>query len=196
MPTDANLITLIGYLGGETTAIIKLKEAGTAHWISPNYGTNESGFTALPGGDRNFAAGEFYGIGYKGAFWSSTVAYPHSGWVQELSVNTLYHLAYDWNNGISVRCLCDTAVSEINEINIKTELRIYPNPTKENITIETTNISKEQTISIYNMQGQLIVQQPTQQPKTDIDIIHLAKGVYVIKLSTADGIAVKKFIKE
>jgi len=42
------------------------------HWSSPNTGaTNETGFTALPGGHRN-ANGTFYVIGNKGSWWSAT----------------------------------------------------------------------------------------------------------------------------
>jgi len=46
-------LTLIFYLGGGTVGG-KLKETGTLHWFSPNTGaTNETGFTALPGGKRS-----------------------------------------------------------------------------------------------------------------------------------------------
>ena len=41
-------------------------------WFAPNEGaTNESGFTALPGGFRDFN-GTFYGIGDYGGWWSSS----------------------------------------------------------------------------------------------------------------------------
>ena len=109
-PTDAEFTTLITYLGGETPAGRKLKETGTTHWYSPNFATNETGFTALPGGFRSGAFGAFDAIKNGGEFWSATDdgsatdAYSYSLW-------------YDaWNfwrgygpkkSGISVRCLRD-----------------------------------------------------------------------------------------
>jgi uncharacterized protein (TIGR02145 family) len=49
-----------------------LKEAGYAHWASPNAGaTNISGFTALPGGHRNIDM-LFNSINTDGFFWTAT----------------------------------------------------------------------------------------------------------------------------
>ncbi|MFN6072835.1 MAG: fibrobacter succinogenes major paralogous domain-containing protein, partial [Bacteroidota bacterium] len=51
VPTDAEWTTLTTELGGESVAGGKMKSIGTAYWNSPNTGaTNESGFSALPGG--------------------------------------------------------------------------------------------------------------------------------------------------
>jgi uncharacterized protein (TIGR02145 family) len=53
VPTMDEWTILIDYLGGVNLASGKLRESGTTHWESPNEGaTNESGFTALPGGFR------------------------------------------------------------------------------------------------------------------------------------------------
>jgi uncharacterized protein (TIGR02145 family) len=80
VPTDDEWHTLVLYLDDSasltvyesTTAGDKLKEAGSTHWPSPNTGaTNESGFTALPGGYR-YNNGEFYGFGSFAMWWSST----------------------------------------------------------------------------------------------------------------------------
>jgi len=51
LPTQSDFELMVSYLGGYLIAGAKLKEAGTGHWATPNYGaTNSSGFTALGGG--------------------------------------------------------------------------------------------------------------------------------------------------
>ena len=57
VPDKTEWVTLFTYLGGPEIAGGKLKEAGTLHWLY-NYGsTNESGFTAMPGGSRSYNHG-------------------------------------------------------------------------------------------------------------------------------------------
>jgi len=66
VPTDTEWTTLTDYLGGTSVAGGKLKETGTTHWTTPNTGaTNETGFTALPGGYRS-NNGAFLCIGIYG----------------------------------------------------------------------------------------------------------------------------------
>ncbi len=68
--TDEDWKTLTDFLGGEDIAGAKLKEAGTSHWLLGNiYATNESGFTALPGGGRS-NDGSFDDVGLTGYWWS------------------------------------------------------------------------------------------------------------------------------
>jgi len=71
VPTDAEWTTLTDFLGGEEIAGGKLKEAGTEHWGVPNTdATNESGFTALPGGYRS-NGGQYYSIEWSGRWWDA-----------------------------------------------------------------------------------------------------------------------------
>jgi len=109
LPSDAEWTTFTDDLGGASVAGGKLKEAGTAHWNSPNIGaTNESGFTALPGGDR-YDDGAFDAIGIIGFWWSSTESGTGYAWRR-----TLYYYGsvvgrgdYGKEDGFSVRCLRD-----------------------------------------------------------------------------------------
>ncbi|MCK4344762.1 MAG: hypothetical protein KAX05_05690 [Bacteroidales bacterium] len=107
--TDSEWTTLIDYLGGESLAGGKLKEAGTTHWDSPNTGaTNESGFTALPGGLR-LSYGTFDFVGDYAFFWTATEFDGSGAWDRSLHYDYAEVYRYDnlKSNGFSVRCLRD-----------------------------------------------------------------------------------------
>jgi uncharacterized protein (TIGR02145 family) len=71
IPTDEEWTTLGEYLGGLNDAGGKLKQTGITNWTSPNTGaTNESGFTALPGG--RMAGSFFNAIFFSGYWWTNT----------------------------------------------------------------------------------------------------------------------------
>jgi len=109
VPTDAEWTTLTTYLGGESVAGGKMKETGTTHWLTPNTGaTNESGFTALPGGCCNGYYGEFYDVGKFSNFWSSDTdafdAWGRGLWYRDATSSPDI---YEKRGGFSVRCVKD-----------------------------------------------------------------------------------------
>ena len=110
IPTDEDWTILISYLGNSDTAGGRMKEAGTAHWNSPNTGaTNESGFTALPGGYRYTDNGSFRQMGHDGDWWSCTEVDSSYAWFRNIYYNypTSGRYYYKKQNGFSVRCVQD-----------------------------------------------------------------------------------------
>jgi uncharacterized protein (TIGR02145 family) len=73
LPSDEEWLAMIKYLGGPLEAGGKMKETGTTHWKDPNNAaSNESGFSAIPGG---FKTAEGAYIDFKrnvAYFWSSS----------------------------------------------------------------------------------------------------------------------------
>lgn len=109
VPSDLEWTTLTTYLGGESVAGGKLKETGTIHWHNPNTGaTNETGFTALPGSNRDID-GFFINIGYDGYFWSSNEYNANNAIMRyvDFSVSDMTRSLPYKKNGFSVRCIMD-----------------------------------------------------------------------------------------
>jgi uncharacterized protein (TIGR02145 family) len=87
----------------------KLKEAGTVHWRIPNKGaTNETGFTALPGGYRHYN-GEFKSLGENGYWWSSSEenSYVARSWFMNYKYSEVYPYFLSKRGGFSIRCIKD-----------------------------------------------------------------------------------------
>ena len=109
VPSSAEWTTLTSFLGGESSAGGKLKEVDTLHWYSPNTGaTNETGFTALPGGQRN-SDKAFNSIGIFGCWWSSTASGADYAWHTYIGYDSSDLIIEDYGKrvGFSVRCLQD-----------------------------------------------------------------------------------------
>jgi uncharacterized protein (TIGR02145 family) len=69
--SDAEWNTLSTFLGGDSVSGGALKQTTTCNWLTPNTGaTDSSGFTALPGGFRNFFGG-FDQVKNQGRFWTA-----------------------------------------------------------------------------------------------------------------------------
>ena len=91
-------------------------------------------------------------------------------------------VCYSTSNGVNEQLLTNYIIS------------IYPNPTKDNLTIE-TNINTEQKIEITNLIGQTIYTIYINK-KVTINTSAFAKGVYILKLSSDKETIVRKFVKE
>jgi len=109
LPSDAEWTELIDNLGGKSIAGDKLKEIGTSHWSSPNTGaTNETRFTALPGGMR-YLDGAFLAIGTHGNYWSAAESGSNFAWYWGMVYNFsgVYRDGIVKELGFSVRCVKD-----------------------------------------------------------------------------------------
>jgi len=113
VPSDEEWTTLSTYLGGVSVAGGKLKETGTTHWTEPNTGaTNETGFTALPGGTR-ITGGTFLWIRDSGMWWSSTednISTRAWNWDMYYGSGGTAKTNNPKNNGLSVRCIKDEVI--------------------------------------------------------------------------------------
>lgn len=63
-------------------------------------------------------------------------------------------------------------------------LKVYPNPAQQFVTVEGENLSE---ITIYNMLGQKVMQQPAQNGKNNIDVADFAEGIYTLQVTSKSG---------
>ncbi len=103
LPGDADWNELVDYVGSNPGKKLKAK----GHWRhGSGAGTDEFGFTALPGGYRN-PNGSFDFILNNGYWWSSTEKSAKNAWMRAMYYdNTLFNKSdFDKADGFSVRCV-------------------------------------------------------------------------------------------
>jgi len=85
-------------------------------------------------------------------------------------------------------------VSSINSINLEM-IKLYPNPTKDIINLETSDNSISQC-NVYNVNGQIVKSFKVFQGNNIYNISDFKTGIYFIQIPTQNGIVNKKIIKE
>ena len=81
----------------------------------------------------------------------------------------------------------------VNEVNNSVDISVFPNHARNNLTVKCT---KKSEIEIVNPEGQILEKSASTGMFTAVDLSALSSGVYIIKVKTAEGITVRKFIKQ
>lgn len=97
------------------------------------------------------------------------------------------------NQGWEASFTCTSlGIDEINKIN---GLTIYPNPAKNQLTVQSK--AEMQSIRLFNLTGKLIIElKHTNATQRQLDINQLSSGVYFMEIRTANHREVRKIIKE
>lgn len=119
----------------------------------------------------------------------------------------LNDLSPDTNYKYFIRSNCDgifggwrsntftTMTLSLNEMEIKNNIRLYPNPTSNIINIEAEHIEIE-SIQLFDIEGRFISTNTKSLNKNIIDLSNFSTGIYIVKIKTKEGIQNIKIIKE
>lgn len=84
----------------------------------------------------------------------------------------------------------------INESSSNNNITIYPNPVKDQLTINAEN-EKIKSIEIMDVTGKIIpIANGITQNTITINVADLPKGLYFLQIQTENGVGVKRFIKK
>ena len=91
-------------------------------------------------------------------------------------------------NGENSIHLTNLSVNEQSLLNVK----LYPNPTSGQLSIEAGEMT---SVSVYDLVGQCLMQMPAKDGQATLDMSQLQNGIYLIKVSTANGSMMQRVVK-
>lgn len=117
------------------------------------------------------------------------------------AANIIWNATYNyWEVSFNTVGFSGFFVSTTNDVlgttNVKaTEVSIYPNPAKTNVTIQLGQNNKGK-VAIYDLSGRVVKTSELTQGASEINVSNLPKGVYIFKIETGNKTITKKAIKE
>ncbi len=192
VPFNTNITGLISPSGDIDNYKFVISTAGT---ITVTLGT-------LPG-DYDLvllnSAGTQVGISENSSTTSESISYT-------AAAGTYYAQVYGYNNANSattcytLKVALGTATRQgdlVPLLSDKKMLRIYPNPTRDKLNVNINGYEGVSEIRLFDVNGKQIAAQRTAQTNTVMDISKLARGVYLVKVFTANGEVInRKVVKQ
>jgi len=106
------------------------------------------------------------------------------GWIKK-SVTASVSSATD----VTIRMIKDE--SAVGEEEQGDELRVYPNPAKDVITVET---KESGLLHLFNMDGKQLMQQNMISPSVLLDVTGIKKGIYILRFDGKKGSYYRKVV--
>lgn len=203
IPTIDEWNTLRTATGSNSNPTLVKTNASTSWNCTINFANNLYNFNVIPSGRaiHNNANGGYatYSDINQGAYFWTASTYTGGGWqnssysvtfscsTQGKSSSLIPNYRYD---GLAIRLVKNAPLS-IGEWK-KSKVSIYPNPTNGLFNVKSENEITE--LSIIDITGKTVFIQ--KKTSTTINIEHLDSGLYIIKVSTSEGVYSQKLIKE
>jgi hypothetical protein len=205
-----------GYAEHDDYCTVKVGNDGNLIWArtyNGGFGWDHATSLAIDEFNNVYITGESDDIVFGGHQIITTIKYTESGDIDFIvkylpALQNSYYVPFiglDSLSNIYVSATCGSnsphfvtlkysRTTGVEEVDSNGELKIYPNPLSNILTIETT-INDIVGYSIYDLSGRLLQSGSFVQSKS-IDVSGLAEGVYLIRVEIDKGIANKKFIKQ
>jgi hypothetical protein len=85
----------------------------------------------------------------------------------------------------------DAPTASVNDNQLSKTISIYPNPVKNQLFINSQETI--QSVEIFNLLGKKVL---TSNSTNSVDVSSLSKSVYILKLTSDNGVSTKRFVKQ
>jgi uncharacterized delta-60 repeat protein len=100
----------------------------------------------------------------------------------------------NWLAGSTITTGNTCATLSVTNFNIDNDFKIYPNPTKNSVTILSA-VNEKGLISVYDINGRLLKNENLNS-KSIIDLSSFQTGMYLFKIQTELGVTTKQIVKQ
>ena len=156
----------------------------------------------------NSGGGIGLGIGYVGPTTTDIIAFYDHGpttnkyhiWKAENSIFGSPSVTYQQHKFCATKSAFNGIEGE-QGVNIRTagiEVKAYPNPTTDQLTISLAEeaLKKTASVKIYSLTGQLMYSEQTNDMKISVDISHYESGIYLLRVHNELDTYVLRIVKE
>lgn len=112
-------------------------------------------------------------------------------------LNNAANIYFDYNAPVATN-IATTGIGTLakQDFDFGGYLRIYPNPARDFLNVESQNGAVISTVDIYNVLGQLVVSYSGNAKMATIDVATIKTGHYLIRVKTSQGVSQTQFIKK
>jgi hypothetical protein len=118
-----------------------------------------------------------------------------NGYNGTLTNFALSGITSNWASGSPITTGNICAVLNTSSFDVNLDFKLYPNPTKDIVTIELSQFSNTK-LEVYDINGRVLLNQNLNTTSNQINIQSFPVGIYLFKITSQEGTAVSKVIKQ
>ncbi|MFY0627652.1 MAG: T9SS type A sorting domain-containing protein [Reichenbachiella sp.] len=159
------------------------------------YVSSENGTKKMTCNRSSIGAWEKFSIGHVGnqVYWlkGNNGKYISSDmWCTATGVGNNQKFAVTW--GLNARKLEGAGSSLLSDV--EEQISVYPNPANNNINF--TGLTEGDHLSVFNIQGKLMIDKLVDNPQVNLAIEQLEKGIYFVQVKNGQSNRTLKFLKK